>query len=95
MNKRILYVIDENGNFNSKNYIMNDVYKRYRAAFLGGDKKSPTSGFVKSIDDDTTHIKIEASSHWKIKIKIKQILVKLGCKFDIEKRQPKKVKEVL
>lgn len=90
MNKRILYVKDEHGNFNSKNYITNDGYVRFRVGYLGGDMKAPTAGFVKSVDDETTHIKIEATSHWKIKIKIKKALKELGCKFDVETRKPKK-----
>jgi len=90
-NKRIRYVKDSNGNFISQNYVKNDSGHEFRAGFVGGDAKNPTKGFVKSVGDDTTHITLEATSHHKIKIKIKRTLSKLGCTFEKEVRKPRAV----
>jgi len=63
------------------------------AGFSGGDPKATTTGFIKSLGDDTTKILLEATSHHKIKIKIKKALIKLGCQFDREKRKPRVIDE--
>ena len=89
MNNRIRYVKDSNGNIITQNYIKNEAGEQFRAGFVGGDPKSTTNGFVKSVDDDTTNITLKATSHWKIKIKIKKALAALGCLFQKEKRNVK------
>ena len=91
MGNRIRYVKDSNGNIISQNYIKNEVGDQFRAGFVGTDPKSPTNGFVKSVSDDTTNLTLSASSHWKIKIKIKKALKALGCLFTKEVRNRKKV----
>jgi intein-encoded DNA endonuclease-like protein len=85
MNKRIRYVKDSNGNTITQNYIKNVNGSQYRAGFIAGGK----AGFVKSVDDDTTHIQLTSTSPHKMKIKIKKTLEKLGCQFDKEIRQPR------
>ena len=58
--------------------------------FSGGDPKTPCTGFIKSAHDDTVKIPLEATSHHKIKIKIKKALSKLGCAFNVEARKKRK-----
>lgn len=91
MNKRILYIKDNNGNYASANYITSKDGIRYRVGFLGGDKKAPTAAYIKSADSDALNITLKASSHWKIKIKIKKALIEIGCVFDKETRKPRKI----
>lgn len=86
MAKRIRYQLDSNNNWVSADYMRDKEGRYYRAGFLGGDPKTPTKGFVKSVDSDAVHLTLEATSHWKIKIKIKKALQKLGCSFEKEVR---------
>lgn len=88
--KRIRYVEDANGNWVTQDYLRTEEGREFRAGFVGGDPKTPTQGFIKSVDNDTTHLTLQATSHWKIKIKIKRALEKLGCKFEKEGRKPRK-----
>jgi hypothetical protein len=93
MNSRIRYIKDINGNFISQNYIKNVDGTQYRIGFVVGVK---TAGFIKSVENDTTHITLEATSPHKIKIKLKKTLVKLGCEFASERRvmvKPRKNKK--
>jgi hypothetical protein len=85
MNKRIRYTKDSNGNVITQNYITNINGVVYRAGYISTGK----AGFVKSVDDDTTHIQLTATSPHKIKIKIKKTLEKLGCQFEKELRKPR------
>lgn len=55
--------------------------------YSGLDPKQPCTGFIKSAHDDTVKIPLEASSHHKIKIKLKKALIKLGCQFEQEGRK--------
>lgn len=83
MNSRIRYIKDINGNFISQNYIKNIDGTEFRIGFVVGVK---TSGFIKSVENDTIHVTLEATSPHKIKIKLKNTLIKLGCQFAEEKR---------
>lgn len=85
MNKRIRYIKNEQGNCITQNHIKNVAGSEYRAGYIAGG----LAGFIKSVGDDTTHIQLTATSPHKIKIKIKRALVKLGCQFETEKRQPR------
>ena len=90
MTKRIKYTKDANGNFLTQDILKTVDRIELRAGFIGGDPKTPTTGFIKSVGTDAVNIQVEASSHWKVKIKLKRALIKLGCQFDSEKRKPKK-----
>ena len=86
MIKRIKYIKDSNGNYTSQNYVKNQDNVFLRVGFVPG---VPTKGFVKSVDNDTIHITLTATTPHKIKIKIKKTLAKLGCIFEKEKRKPR------
>ena len=90
MIQRLKYIKDANGNFLTQSIVKTIDKIELRAGFVGGDPKNPTTGFIKSVGDDIVNIQIVASSHWKIKIKIKKALIKLGCQFNTEKRKPRK-----
>ena len=90
MIKRIKYIKGLDGNFISQEIIKTVDRIELRAGYVGGDPKTPTVGFIKSVGSDTINIQIPASSHWKIKIKLKKALQKLGCIFSTEKRQHRK-----
>lgn len=85
MNKRLRYIKDVNGNCITSNYVKNDGGAEFRAGFIADGK----AGFIKSVGDDTTDIKLTATSAHKIKIKIKRALVRLGCVFEKETRKPR------
>lgn len=90
MTQRLKYIKDTNGNFLTQGIVKTIDKIELRAGFIGGDPKSPTVGFIKSVGDGIINIEIKASSHWKIKIKLKKALIKLGVQFDSEKRKPRK-----
>ncbi len=91
MIQRLKYIKDVNGNFLTQGIVKTIDRMELRAGFIGGDPKSPTTGFIKSVGNDTINIQLQATSHWKIKIKLKRALIKLGCQFNTEKRKPRKV----
>lgn len=87
MIRRIRYKKDSTGNFISVDVIKTMDRNELRAGFLGGDPKAATTGFIKSVGSDAINIKLTASSHHKIKIKIKEALTYLGVNFASEKRK--------
>lgn len=90
MTQRLKYIKDINGNFLTQGIVRTVDRIELRAGFVGGDPKSPTTGFIKSVGGDAVNIQIQGSSHWKIKMKLKKALIKLGVQFNIETRKPRK-----
>jgi hypothetical protein len=90
--KRIKYIKDTKGNFITKDIIKTKDKTELRAGFIGGDAKIPTVGFIKSVGDDIVNIQVNATSAHKIKIIIKEVLIKLGCVFSNERRVLDKTK---
>lgn len=76
-------------NYVSIGTIKNIDNHEFIAGFSPVGENGMCAGFVKSAHDDTTKLPLEATSHHKIKIKIKKALIRLGCQFSMEKRKPR------
>ncbi len=80
--KRLKYIETGDGSFISKQIVKTIDKIELLVGYTPG---TPTKGFVKSLDK-IINIELEATSPHKIKIKIKNALIKLGVRFDSETR---------
>lgn len=93
MNQRIRYIKDTTGGMMGNQFYRADDGKEYQVSWSEGDGSNGVHGQVVEVGAGVVAA-VTASSPHKIKIKLKDALVKLGCQFATEVRV-KKTEEVV
>ena len=89
MNKRLRYYSDGT-DFKLRFTAVSEDGERYIVWYSGkGSQKTETKGWIQLESGELPALEFTATSHHKIKIKLKRALEKLGCKFEKETRKVK------